>query len=203
MKKFLDFDVNKYNGYLTLFIITVIVCITVMISYAAFTNEVVSNNTIQLRTGDLTPPATDDPCFVYTTDATSATITGYKCYAGNTESMPVVTGVLIPDTLGGKDVKVIRSNAFKLKTIENVTIGNNVTTIETMAFWGNSIASVTIPSSVLTIGYAAFAENFLEDITNQTGRAFDWYSVVGDAGGPSSCVTCHIQTDYGYVYIVD
>ena len=105
-------------------------------------------------------PATDDACFVYTTDSTSATITGYKCYAGNTFGMPTITDLVIPNKLGGKTVELIAdgtSSSPIFSGLTSVVLPNTLKIIGAYAFLGNNLTgTLTIPASVVTIGNFAF-----------------------------------------------
>ena len=101
------------------------------------------------------------------------------------------TVVNIPETIGGRPVRVIGFRAFfergltsvtipnSVQTIgmgafannnlTSVTIGNSVQTIESRAFYNNNLTSVTIPNSVQTIDTHAFWNNNLTRVTIPRG----------------------------------
>ena len=131
---------------------------------------------------------TAEECFTYTTDATGAKITGYKCFAGNTFSMPTITDIVIPNKFDGKNVVEINNGTYSnptfkgitsvvfpntLQTIGNYTFYNNVDleyiefannsvlqTIGTYAFRNHKLkGTMTIPKNVETIDNYAFADS--------------------------------------------
>lgn len=64
--------------------------------------------------------------------------------------------------------------------LEELIIGKNVTTIGYSAFSEANLTTVTIPENVTTINNGAFASNNnLVKVVNKTGRAFDWYNILG------------------------
>ena len=148
-----------------------------------FTVNINSQDAFVQQAGGTTPVATDEACFTYTTDATSATITGYNCDEWNEEGLPTITDVVIPKKLGGKDVVIIGVGAFQYKGLTSVVMPDSVTSIGNYAFgWGvltsaklssnltsigesafcvNKLTSVIIPSSVTRIGNNAFLSNLL------------------------------------------
>ena len=92
------------------------------------------------RNGRAISCTTPTRCFTRTVDNNEVTITHYDENCG--------TDVIIPSTIDGLPVTVIKSGAFKDKELTSVTIPNTVTTIEDYAFYGNQLTNVTIPSSV-------------------------------------------------------
>ena len=106
--------------------------------------------------------ATAEECFVF--DETTGTITDYLCIDGNTESLPVITDVVIPSSINGVSVTKIGGNAFSENNLTSVTIGNSVTTIKYHAFAYNNLTSVVIPDSVATIEFHAFYKNNLTSV---------------------------------------
>ena len=88
----------------------------------------------------------------------NGSLVGFKCYEGNSEGLPVVKDVVIPNS-----VVIIRNYAFMSKGLTSVDFSRatNLKTIENAVFGGNQLTSVTIPSSVTTIGSYAFLQNKL------------------------------------------
>lgn len=73
--------------------------------------------------------------------------------------------VIIPQMIGGIEVKVIGNKAFIEKGIVSVIIPNGVTVIDDAAFDGNELTSINIPNSVEMIGEYAFFGNNLTQVT--------------------------------------
>ena len=121
-------------------------------------------------------PIASEECFVF--DEGTQTITDYLCVDGNTESLPVITDVVIPSSINGISVTTIGDYAFEVNDLTSVTIGNSVTTIGDGAFESNNLTSVVIPDSVTTIGNFAFESNHLtsvvipDSVTTIGGYAF-------------------------------
>ncbi len=90
--------------------------------------------------------------YTYTVNEDGETVTIIHYHSG------ADTEVVIPRTLGGKNVTSIGEHAFYgCESLTNVTIPDSVTTIGDYAFSNcTSLASVTIPNSVTTIGMVAF-----------------------------------------------
>ena len=115
-------------------------------------------------------------------------------YSGNSSEIKIPEGV-----------KLISDYVFADRNITNVTIPEGVTYIGYESFFNNRLTSVLIPNSVIEIGYDAFSNNQLTSVTipkniiylsdgafykdsisnpnltniiNQTGRAFDWGSII-------------------------
>jgi len=84
------------------------------------------------------------------------TITGY------TEPGGIVS---IPATIDGKPVIAIGDEAFRNKSLTDITIPNSVTEIGDFAFFGNQLTSIIIPDRVTKIGNYAFGSNQLTSIT--------------------------------------
>ena len=139
-------------------------------------------------------PIASEECFVF--DEGTQTITDYLCVDGNTESLPVITDVVIPSSINGISVTAIGEGAFEFNDLTSVVIPNSVTTIGNYAFQYNNLSSVYIgANSNLTettgIGYGAFrssnltttyngrtyVENPNLTIYNNSGKKFKWYYV--------------------------
>ncbi|MDD3868517.1 MAG: leucine-rich repeat domain-containing protein [Candidatus Absconditabacteria bacterium] len=103
-------------------------------------------------------------CFDTTESGGKITITDYR-----RELYPECnsTGMVIPQSIGGKPVTSIGNYAFTSNQLASVVIPNSVTSIGDGAFYGNQLTSVTIPSG--SIGYAAFGNNKLTSVTLGTG----------------------------------
>ena len=112
---------------------------------------------IQNMDSNLTP----DDCFVF--DSSTGTITDYLCYMENTNNLPEITSVIIPETIGGVEVNVIGSSAFSSKSLTSVHLPETITTLESYAFKNNVITSINIPTSVNVIGQAVLNTNQLPD----------------------------------------
>ena len=164
-----------------------------------FTVNINSQNSFVQQSGGsgiVTPEPTDETCFTYTTDAVSATITGYKCFAGNTYGMPTVTDLVIPNELGGKPVTEIAAKTGKYIIIQGVTtvkLNDSLEKIGKLAFTGtltsidfgnnshlriieesgfgvtNLTGALTIPASVETIGKEVFKGSQLTSVTFENG----------------------------------
>lgn len=107
-------------------------------------------------------------CFAFT--PSSGTITDYYDYYGNSSSNAACPkAVTIPSSIGGVNVKVIGTNAFRNKGITSVTIPNTVRYIYSYAFYKNNLTSLTVPSSVNWIDGYAFANNKLSSLTLNEG----------------------------------
>jgi alternate signal-mediated exported protein len=139
---------------------------------------------ISLRQGQanapLKPNAQSD--FVWTSNTTSSTITGYngtrkdvvipETYTVGGASKPVtsiapsaftgqqLTSVSMPDT-----VTNIGSFAFKDNSLTSVKLSTSVKSLGTDAFNGNQLTSVVIPHTVTEIGHRTFANNQLTKVT--------------------------------------
>ena len=95
-------------------------------------------------------PAVENP-FIYTSDGTTITITGYN---GTPPSM-----LVIPSIIDGLPVTIIGNDAFSTElALTGIVIPDSVTTIGDYAFYDCSgLAGVTIPDSVTSIGSSTFA----------------------------------------------
>ena len=86
--------------------------------------------------------------FLCTTNNGAITITGYTGAGGD---------VAIPDTITGRPVASIESNAFLYGGLTNVTIPGSVTSIGDFAFYGcSNLASVTLSNGVASLGRQVF-----------------------------------------------
>ena len=106
--------------------------------------------------------ATAEECFVF--DEGTQTITDYLCIDGNTESLPVITDVVILSSINGISATTIGDSAFLRNNLTSVVIPDSVTTIGYKAFSSNNLTSVVIPDSVTTIGDWAFESNNLTSV---------------------------------------
>lgn len=86
---------------------------------------------------------------------TTVRITGY---------IGTSTDITIPDTLDGKAVTQISTNAFSEKGLTSVVIPDSVISIGINAFGYNHLTTVTIPNSVEIINAFAFRNNQLNQI---------------------------------------
>ena len=107
-------------------------------------------------------PIASEECFVF--DEGTQTITDYLCIDGNTESLPVITDVVILSSINGISVTTIGDYAFEVNDLTSVVIPDGVTTIGEGAFDGNNVTKVVIPDSVTTIGDWAFNSNNLTSV---------------------------------------
>ena len=122
--------------------------------------------------GEIEPEETDPACFVYTTNATSATITEYKCgYLAATYVMDEIVDIVIPNQLGGKNVTTIGSYAFAYNMIKTLKLPSTLTTIDTYAFAQNSVElkKLVIPANVTSIGTGAFNSSKLSSLILENG----------------------------------
>ena len=130
-------------------------------------------------------PIASEECFVF--DEGTQTITDYLCIDGNTESLPVITDVVILSSINGISVTAIGYEAFYGNNLTSVTIGNSVTTIGDGAFESNNLTSVVIPDSVTEIGGSAFNNNQLPEsqayIYARNGNGSIDYTTIVSYGG--------------------
>ena len=96
------------------------------------------------------PPAEKQEKFLYSTDGSTATITGYT----GTD-----THLVIPSVIDGYTVTAVADNAFSSHTtLESVTVSTGIQKLGWFAFQGCSkLTSFTVPASLQSIGYSAFA----------------------------------------------
>ena len=108
---------------------------------------------------------TDASCFEYSEQSTYIIINDYKCFSKNSYGLPVITNLVIPEKINGKNVTEIDSSAFRDKGLTSVVISNSVKHIDDLAFANNQITNIIIPDSVINLGRYAFLSN---EITNLT-----------------------------------
>ena len=114
-----------------------------------------------------------------------------------------ITSVTIPDT-----VTTIGYQAFFSNQLASVTIPNSVTTIGEYAFNNNKLINVVLGTNITTINRGAFSKFTtyggsnpnLTTIYNNTGRSFDWKSIVGSSSS-ASFETGTINNDAGNVTV--
>ena len=133
-------------------------------------------------------PIASEECFVF--DEGTQTITDYLCIDGNTESLPVITDVVILSSINGISVTTIGDYAFEVNDLTSVVIPDGVTTIGDWAFNSNNLTSVVIPDSVTAIGYEAFYGNNLTSVT--IGNSV---TTIGDGAFESNNLTSVVIPD--------
>ena len=132
-------------------------------------------------------------CFEF--DESTGTITDYLCVDGNTESLPIITDVVIPSSINEVSVTTIGNVAFAANNLTSVVIPDSVTTIGNVAFAANNLTSVDIPDSVTTIGEYAFCQNSLtsvvipDSVTTIGGNAFSGNNLISVYIGANSNLT--------------
>ncbi len=89
-----------------------------------------------------------------------------------------LTSVIIPNSVTSIGFAVFADNQ-----LVSITIPDSVKTINQYAFYYNKLTNVTIPNSVTSIISGAFQCNPLTTIKNETGRNFNWKSILN----ASSC----------------
>lgn len=88
--------------------------------------------------------------------------------------------IIIPQSLGGKDILSIAANVFQGKRLVAVAFPHSITNIGNNAFQGNALTKLTLPSATETIGSNAFQSNNIAGtldipttITSMSGNAFN------------------------------
>lgn len=111
--------------------------------------SIAEKNEAQSTAPDLTPPLESD--FEIADVDGGVSIVKYKGSGGS---------VKIPETIGGKTVRVICERAFyKCEALECVTVPDGVTKIENSAFYGcTSLSGINIPEAVTEIETTTFYE---------------------------------------------
>jgi len=104
------------------------------------------------------------------------TITGYRA---------TVKDVIIPATLGGFDVTIIKEYAFYDTGINSVVIPNKVKIIEEAAFLNNNLTSVTFQSSIprYSIEYSSFPGDLVNIYLDENNSAVGRYTSSADRNG--------------------
>ena len=132
--------------------------------------------------------------YSYTVNEDGETVTITK-YSGSDAE------VVIPETLGGKNVTSIGYNAFYgCESLTSITIPDSVTTIGDFAFADCfSLTIVTIPDSVTTIGWGAFRRctslssvTIPDGVTTIGGIAFEECTSLASVAIPDSVTTIGI-----------
>lgn len=98
--------------------------------------------------------ATEEKYFIF--DQLTGTISGY--------SSDGPKDLVIPCTIGGKNVNTIGSRAFQSKSLTSVLMPDTVESIDDLAFYNNSINTLSLGSHIQTIGMNAFTNNKLVEL---------------------------------------
>lgn len=96
----------------------------------------------------------------------------------------LITTLNLPDAV----TEAPYAMCFANRNLANLTLGSGLTTIGNAAFEKDKLTTVTIPPNVTSIGGGAFGKNSnsnttLTTIINQTGRSFNWGSIVNGSSG--------------------
>ena len=110
---------------------------------------------------------TSKECFTF--DSSTGKISGFTCNQGNSQGLPIVTDLVIPETIDGNAVTTIGYYAFAGKNLTSVTIPDSVTTIDAGAFSHNQLTEVTIPEGVTIIMGSTFLDNQLTNVVLPNG----------------------------------
>ncbi|TAJ11442.1 leucine-rich repeat domain-containing protein [Marinilabiliaceae bacterium JC017] len=86
-----------------------------------------------------------------------------NCYCRNQKN------IIIPDSLDGRCVIEIGSNAFKGMELYNVKLPRFLTRISSAAFQGNFISHIDLPSGLVYVENRAFLDTYLDSIKLPTG----------------------------------
>ena len=113
---------------------------------------------------------TPDYCFETKDVEGGVEITKYRCAKNMYNEDEILSDteildVIIPSTIGGKQVVSIGEGALLAYNLTSVEIPNTVTTIGMNALGYNALTSIKIPDGVTTIGAQAFASNRIKSIT--------------------------------------
>ena len=112
---------------------------------------------------------TPDYCFETKDVEGGVEITKYRCAKNMYNEDEILSDteildVIIPSTIGGKQVVSIGEGALLAYNLTSVEIPNTVTTIGMNALGYNALTNIEIPDGVTTIGNAAFANNKLTSV---------------------------------------
>lgn len=105
---------------------------------------------------------TQESCFTF--DSSTGTISDYLCVAGNTSSLPVITNVVIPDTIGNVAVQKIGASAFREKQLTSVSMPDSITSLGRFAFAYNSLTNLVLPRGLTSSGHQAFQNNQIHSV---------------------------------------
>lgn len=105
------------------------------------------------------------------------TIIGGVTYGDNSSGDGVIVGgydptanpqhpnVTIPDTVDGKPVVEVGSNAFHQKEISSVTMPDSIKVINSSAFRENKLTSIKLPKELVFLGDMSFYKNEITSVT--------------------------------------
>lgn len=105
---------------------------------------------------------TDEKCFTYYEP--TSTITSYNCHSRNTQGLPTITDVVIPDKINGKPVLDLGLRSFSNRGITSISMPEGLTEIDYGVFDSNLLKTLEIPDNVTKIGQYAFGDNPLESV---------------------------------------
>lgn len=112
------------------------------------------------------------------------------------------TNIVVPE-----NVTTIADGAFSYTSIESISLPSNLRTIGSYALENCNLSTIVIPSTVTSIGKNAFYKRFdtnskLTNITNQTGKSFDWGLIINGSSG-YNFTTGTVGNSAGNVSIVE
>lgn len=131
-------------------------------------------------------PARDD-CF--TINSQGLMITAYSCTNKN---------LIIPPVVNGYAVSKIGDNAFNSKQLTVAILPDGLTEVGASAFAGNNLTSIVFPNTIVNLGLDSFSKDLatssnsnLQNVSNKSGRVFDFSRITGGTGNFASGTITH------------